>query len=346
MQQKNNPLRIVSESDSTPKPPPSLASLSSLKKTPPLPQTATNLSSNANKKNITQAIYNRKWLNNPNKYSFNKNCIEKERFTRTLNFIKEKSELPNKQIIDLGAGSGELGIALQSLGAQVHITDAASNAIKEIKKNIESRYYSNQLSTAENSPKNTLPTTAIEVLPLTRLKDNFYDYVIATDILEELHSNEFRLFFSELARIIKPSGKIFCSTKLDIYSSNALTKFLALTSTEFEIQEIVLSHHSWHIKISNFFKIPQLLHKTSTDPFLKKQLLKNKKRFAYFFWDLASKKPFKYLWKILSIAVRPMNHFLMNNRKFLIILEWLCSRLNFDNGVSHIIIEGKRKKMF
>ncbi|MFN4174223.1 MAG: hypothetical protein ACK4HV_03870, partial [Parachlamydiaceae bacterium] len=64
------------------------------------------------------------------------------------------------------------------------------------------------------------------------------------------------------ARLIKPDGLLIISTPIDIDSEDAASRFLSLIHTEFDIEEILPSHHALWIRLWRWqFLRPLLNHK-------------------------------------------------------------------------------------
>lgn len=145
-------------------------------------------------------------------------------------------------------------------------------------------------------------------LPNTTFEDSFYDLVICTDVIAELHPHEHRLAISELSRIMKPKAIILCSTSLDIDSEDAYDQFKKLMYTEFSIIEWSLGYHAYTIKIMNLLKKPS----------------------AY--------------WQKLDWLFTPFFK-LLERKKCIDILEKTCHFLSPKRGISHAICIGVRKSV-
>lgn len=125
-----------------------------------------------------------------------------------------------KNAVDLACGSAPFEEMLLAKNIDLTLVDAASRAL-------------------ENKQTQTIRA----VLPLTRLPENAFDLVIASDVIQDLPPRDHRLFLSELARLVTRDGCVFASTEVDVYSRDALHRFLELCQTEFEIQAVEFSHH-------------------------------------------------------------------------------------------------------
>jgi len=118
--------------------------------------------------------------------------------------------------------------------------DIASNALKKI-------------------PAHPNIHTIQDFVPDTQLKDYSYDLVIAADLILKLPKNLYRLFFSELARLSKPLGHIYCSTPLDFKTDDPLAAFLALAETELEVIDYEVRYDRIWLSVLNLLdKLPTL----------------------------------------------------------------------------------------
>ena len=60
---------------------------------------------------------------------------------------------------------------------------------------------------------------------------------------------------SEIARLLSSDGKAVLSTDLDIYSEDALARFLYLAGTELIIEEVHLFYHGLFIRFYDLFSL-------------------------------------------------------------------------------------------
>ena len=182
------------------------------------------LSSRQQNRIATEARFEREWLTNPEQFNPTRNVKEQERIQRTLNAI----HITPCKGCDLGFGYGTLSDALIDKGFEIDAIDVASNALK---------HYQGKAKTSQ------------DYAPYTKLEDNAYALVLATDLIAYLPETEHRLLISELARLIKLDGTLVISSPIDIDSEDAASRFLSLIHTEFNIEEIIPSHHALWIRL-------------------------------------------------------------------------------------------------
>ena len=222
------------------------------------PSTSAN-SSKTNRKEEARAKFERLWLTDPEQFDPNRNAMERERVVRTWHLIDEVLQPKDKKIADLGCGSGVFSIGLAERGAHVDAVDIASNALKLIKEK-----YSNN---------NSNLTTIQDYIPNTKLRDDHYDAALSTELIAYLHPEQYRLFFSELSRIIHADGHVICSTSIDIDSDDALQRFMSLAETELKVHKWIFSHHALYIRLNRFYTAPQRFAKAGKDPEYRQQSL-------------------------------------------------------------------------
>lgn len=179
-----------------------------------------------------ESFYEKQWLKNSEHFNPTNTAIKRSDLKKIQDLV---GPLAGKKCVDLGSGYGELSKMLAQAGADVTAVDIAPSALKKVEGN------------ARITPEQHL-------IPYTALADEAFDYVFAVNLIAELPENEYRLFISELARIIKPDGTVLIATPLDIHSQDALQKLIYLAETEFDLSALRLSYHRIMLQISTFLK--------------------------------------------------------------------------------------------
>jgi len=116
---------------------------------------------------------------------------KKEKF---LNSFEQNKLLPlfgdvkDKQILDVGAGTGRLALSLQKAGAQVTALDVSSEMLKVL---------------AEKNKKIETVVGEAQDLPFS---DKTFDFVTAAFLV--VHLKNPLLFFDEAYRVLKDNGKL------------------------------------------------------------------------------------------------------------------------------------------
>ncbi|MCB1112467.1 MAG: class I SAM-dependent methyltransferase [Chlamydiales bacterium] len=179
-----------------------------------------------------QARFERLWLDDPEQFNPQRNCMERERIQRTRDLILAYVNPQGKKTGDLGCGYGALSLLLQKMGASVESIDIAANALKRLEgKGLELKQ---------------------DFLPKTLVEDSYYDLVICTDVIGDVAPKVYRHFFAELARVVKDEGYVVCSTALDIDTDDALQRFAELAETELIVTDWSLSYHALYIRLKRF----------------------------------------------------------------------------------------------
>lgn len=233
-----------------------------------------------------EAIYERRWLLSSNEFNPLKTALGRSRLKRTFECILGHVSLNGAKCVDLGCGSGILSQQCVHQGAEVTAVDIAEGALKPLRKL--------QKITCEK-----------HCMPYTSLNDSHYDLVIASDLIACLPENEYRLFFSELTRIVQHEGYIVTSTPFDVDSEGAFARFISLAQTELVIEGISISY----------------------------QLLWDR------MWRALTGSPWR------RILLKPLIYFFGNNDTLLKFSECLTELIYGEDGVTHAIIIGKRRSL-
>lgn len=186
--------------------------------------------SRPSKRNLAEAAYEKKWLQEPEQFNPERTVLSLDYHKKVLNKLQD---VIGKKCVDLGMGYGLISKALAASGAEVTAVDIAPSLVQ-------------RLTGIENLHAEQ------HFIPYTSLPDNAFDWVIAANLIAELPEMEHRLFFSELARIVKPEGSILVSTPIDIDSEDALQRFLYLAQTELNIETFEVCHHRLYLRLLNW----------------------------------------------------------------------------------------------
>jgi len=275
-----------------------------------------------------EAKFERAWLIDPEQFNPLKNCLQKERLARSLALLSSHVDLRNKKITDIGCGSGVFTRLLRDKGAEIDAVDIATNALKKFADFDQTHIQTKQAT-----------------MPDTRLSDDYYDVVVSLDLIAELPPQEYRLFFAELARVIKPDGYLLCSSSIDINSEDGVEKLLHLTQTEFEITTIKKSYHALFIRLKNILTSPSFYVKMWKDKKLRDQELKNRQGLNYYLFFLNTSYGLIGLWVILAFLASPFINWMKNKRAVLLSLENICQFVSDEKGISHLIFLAKRKPL-
>jgi 2-polyprenyl-3-methyl-5-hydroxy-6-metoxy-1,4-benzoquinol methylase len=170
--------------------------------------------------------YEREWLENPEQFMPDRSWAASENLERAWNLLHSQTKLNGIHAIDLGCGSGWFSLKLAKEGAKVTAVDIASNALRELEKNPDSRI-----------------TTRRDFAPYTKLEDGKFDVAVALDLIAELDLRDHRILISELSRLVHKDGWILISTPLDLNTINPLERFIELAKTELDIIDYTLSHY-------------------------------------------------------------------------------------------------------
>jgi 2-polyprenyl-3-methyl-5-hydroxy-6-metoxy-1,4-benzoquinol methylase len=185
----------------------------------------------ASKRALAEAKYDHEWSLKPQQFDSSSSALFQQQLDRTKSLFLD--QVKGKTLVELGCGDGALSQAAALFGANVTATDISLDALKRLegREGIKAEKH---------------------FVPYTSLPDSAFDFVIAANLIAELPQDEYRLFFSELARLVKRDGKIIVSTPLDTSSNEALELFLHYAETELQIETLVLSYHRIYLRISPF----------------------------------------------------------------------------------------------
>lgn len=276
-----------------------------------------------------QAYFDRIWLIDPEHFDPTRNCMEIERLNRTMRLLEEYRNLKDKNVTDLGCGSGVLSRRMRDAGGTVTSVDISSNALKILKKNDTTNIHPVQ-----------------DYVPKTSLKDDSYDLVVCTELIAHLPPDEYRLLFSELTRLVKADGYIICSSSMDIDSTDALQRFADMAETEIQIDRWILSWHRLYIRIKDFFTAPSRFVRASKDHEYRLHELKSRYGVSRWWFRINSTSLPAGFWFLFQYVFKPFVLLLKKNRSVLLFLEKICKFIWSEFGISHAIFIGKRRPLF
>lgn len=273
-----------------------------------------------------EARFERQWLTDPEQFDPYRNIKEKIRIERTWELIQEFADPHSLLIVDLGSGWGEFSKRFANKGNQVHAVDISSLALK-------------RLDNVANI------VTYKQYIPRTKLKDDLYDVVLGTDIIAYLPNADYRLFISEMARLVKPHGIVVCSTPIDINSEDALYRFNELAETDFKIEKWRFGYHRLWIRIRDFFEAPRRLAKASQNPEYRQRELKIRYSLSRWWFEINSGRFLGKFWSLFQYLSNPFANFVRKNQWLLLKLETVSKLLWDEEGISHAIFVGRRRPL-
>lgn len=268
-----------------------------------------------------QATMERLWLQNPSQFDPQRDSIQRQRLKYTFDAINTAISLQGALVADLGCGAGDLTRMLRDAGATLHALDIAGNALQKLKENDMTRI-----------------TPYQECLPNTTLKDNAYDLVLCTELIGYLHKNEYRLLLNEMARLVKNSGIVACSTAFDINTEDPLDQFASLAETEFTIDRWVLSNHRLLLKLCQFFEAPEYYIKASNN---KSNVMQKKSSLQRLFTSV----PMVFIWKGVNLIAKPIAHSLRQSNWIRDKLEKISMALWSQLGTTHALFIGRKRPL-
>lgn len=264
----------------------------------------------------TQARWERLWLKEGEQWNPLRSALEQARLKRAQEFLLERGGVAGKTVVDLGSGWGTLSRWAAENGAKVTAVDAAENALTRLPDEIQA---------------------CQDVLPQTRLEDDSYDLVIATEILAELPQRDHRLFISELYRLCKPEGRIVLSTAVDFESWDALSRLEKLLQTDLTIESWQFSHHAYFHRLLNLLLLPERLWTKEGG---------GRSRIGRLAWGLARLPVIRQLWRVLSPLTNRLHTLASTSLTLALTLEKIAKTVSKERGVSDILLIAKRKRLF
>lgn len=276
-----------------------------------------------------QALMERAWLQNPEQFNPERDCVQRQRVERTLKAFEGSIDLQGKKGVDLGCGAGFITRKVRDFGTKsIDAVDVAAQALKLVQE-----HGSEGIKTIQ------------DCLPSTRLNDSDYDIVICTEMIGYLDPKEYRLLFAELSRLVKNSGIVICSTSLDSDTQNPLALFSQLADSEFEPLNWVLSYHHSFLRLCKFFEAPAKRLHVCKDPQDKRKILDSKKGLSLVWNQFLLSKPLQGIWWTMSTVFTPLGKMLRQCDRTRNVLESISRFFLGPDGASHVIFVGKRRPL-
>lgn len=275
-----------------------------------------------------QAKFERLWLVDPDHFDPLRNCMERERLERTWQLLLKHVTLADQLLIDIGCAAGVFSRRLRDAGARVEAVDIAENALKRFKEVDADRIQLKQ-----------------EAMPTTHLPDNRYNIVICTELIAEIPPEDYRLFFAELSRLIRPDGHLICSSPIDIDSTGGVERLQVLAQSEFDIIEDAASYHALYLRLKRLLDAPSRFTAGWQDSEYKRKEMASRKGLKRFLFWLNTTPLFVWFWYACDPCTYPFRNLLKNNRKCLLILEKMCRFLWDREGISHYLFIAKRRPL-
>ncbi|CRX38679.1 class I SAM-dependent methyltransferase [Estrella lausannensis] len=277
-----------------------------------------------NPRDKARAIHERRWMQ---KEECTDVAMEKERIRRSGELMLLSINPSGKKACDLGAGAGLFSLWLEERGAIVDAVDIAMNALQKIK------------------PLHQNIRLVQDFVPATLLDDSSYEIVAALDLIAEMPEKDYRLFFMEVARLLKKEGVALISTPIDFRSENALDLFFSLAKTELELTGCALSYHYFSIKLADFLKAPARFHRASHDPVLLARMLEERSGLRKAWFRLCSKRVSGALFGYIAPLTSWLQTKTGNSLTILQLLERISKSLKGDSAITHVIVSGIRKSL-
>ncbi|CUI17084.1 Conserved hypothetical membrane protein [Candidatus Protochlamydia naegleriophila] len=285
-------------------------------------------SSRLSRQKENQAKFERLWLVDPEQFNPLRNWMQKERLERTWTLLNSHTELANKKVADIGCGAGVFSRLMRDAGANLEAIDIAENALKQLRKHDMHRIEAKQSG-----------------MPATTLPDHNYDVVVCTEIIAELHREDYRLFFAELARLVHPDGYVICSSPIDIHTDGGVHRLIELAQTEFDIIDSQTSYHALYIRLKHSLEAPSRYIQGWKNSTYRQEELNKRKGVSKLWYSLQTSFALVWLWilfnPLCSLLLTPFH----KSRFFLLRMEALCQFLSDEKGISHYIFIAKRRPL-
>lgn len=242
---------------------------------------------------------------------------------RTWNLLTRFVDPKTIYAADIGTGQGTLTRRLKAAGAAVLAIDTSENALQLLKK--------------KDPGIDILQGT----MPLIPISDRTFDVVLCTDVIAELSPKDYRLFFSELSRLVKPAGYVLCSTPIDYTTEGGAERFIDLAQSEFLILSCMHSYHALYLRIKRCFEAPGNYVKARKDIHLRNNESNKRNGFRKYLYKVLTSNLFFPLWRALQCITDPVASFIRRSPKILSVTEKICRKLSGESGISHAMFLAK-----
>ncbi|HRD56386.1 MAG TPA: methyltransferase domain-containing protein [Parachlamydiaceae bacterium] len=286
-------------------------------------------SSQSFKREEVKNYLNSLWQENAAQFDPLLNAIGEIRVKKTFEMINRVFSPDGKKVADLGTGTALFSLHLHQKKALVDAVDLANIPVDRLREKKLENFRTFQ-----------------DYIPKTTLESDFYDLVLALEVIAYLNKDEYRLFFAELARLVKLEGIVIVSTPIDIYSEDALQNFASLAESEFDILEWKLSYHNYYIRLLKTLEAPAIFVKASKDKSFYQKELKKRHSINKTLFKINSSKIVSYFWGFIKLFSNPLLHFVKKSRFILLKMENLCRFFSSETGISHALFAGKRRRVF
>lgn len=275
------------------------------------------------------AYFEKMWKKAPERFDASSCSIMRDRFQRLVALLQTIESFEGIKAADLGCGSGKTALWLCKKGAHVDAVDIASIPIEKLR---------------AVKPENL--NLFQDYVPFTQLNDDTYDLVICTDLIADLHPNEYRMLISELARIVKSNGHVVCSTPLDLNSEDPLDRFVQLIDTELEIEGESYAYDRFYIRWLDFLAYPRRLTRALASSLDRQEELNKRQGISYSFFKIFSSMPWLYyLWKPLSWVTNPLSKLSQNNDGLRVFMSKISRFMSQESSITHAIFLSKRRSL-
>jgi 2-polyprenyl-3-methyl-5-hydroxy-6-metoxy-1,4-benzoquinol methylase len=291
-------------------------------------ENATNTPSRATRMRQLQAKYERLWLIDPERFNPLKNIKGRERLERTWTLLTRHISLNNQQVVDIGCGAGIFSFRLADQGCQVKAVDIAANALKLVQQK-----------------RHTNVSCQQETMPFTSLPDQGYDLVVCTEVIADVYPEDYRLFFAELSRVIRPTGYLLFSSAIDIQTDQGVQRLQELALTEFDILESVVSYHALSIRLKRLLEKPALFIRGWQDKQFYEEEMKHRQGIQKLGFWICTSFFLVWLWYAILPLTTRLLHYLNTSRSCLLRLEKICRSLWHKKGISHYLFIAKQRPL-